>query len=83
MVALMSPPYLSSPCPMPRLLSILLVLFLFACGQPDALRWERNFPVACPEPSHPGIGHLSGSASAPSFGLDRGLFALGHPDRDL
>ena len=22
------------------------------------LRWERNFPVACPEPSHPGIGHL-------------------------
>lgn len=22
------------------------------------LLWERNFPVACPEPSHPGMGHL-------------------------
>ena len=27
--------------------------------------------------------HLNGSDSAPSFGLDRGLFARGHPERDL
>ena len=27
--------------------------------------------------------HLKGSASAPSLGLDLGLLARGHPDRDL
>lgn len=31
----------------------------FAIGQPDALRCEIYLPVTCPEPLHPGIGHLS------------------------
>jgi hypothetical protein len=22
------------------------------------LRWDRNLPVACPDPSQPGMGHL-------------------------
>ena len=26
------------------------------------LLWERNFPVECPDPSHPGTGHLEGQA---------------------
>ena len=36
----MRPPYLRRLPPMARLDSRLLVLFLLACGQPDAL-WDR------------------------------------------
>ena len=24
----------------------------------EYLRWDKNFPVECPDPSHPGTGHL-------------------------
>ncbi len=37
MPALMRPPYLRSPCPIPRELSMLRDLFRLAWGQPDAL----------------------------------------------
>ena len=52
-------------------------------GEAGYLLWERNFPVAWPEPSQPGIGHLKGSDSAPSLCRDFGLLARGHPDSDL
>lgn len=64
-------------------LSSTRILLRFAIGQPDALLWDKNLPVACPDPSHPGIGHLSGSESWPSRGLLFGLLARGHPDKDL
>lgn len=38
-------------------------------SESNYLRWDKNFPVECPEPSQPGIGHLQQTTAKRLFSL--------------